>query len=171
MLVLASLIVPALVLLKFGFSILALVLLPSALVAAPLAIHDVRSKLLPNRFIYPAIAVTLFVIIGFAVNQKELSKLLQPLSYAFLIAGAAFLLHLLLKSSIGAGDVKLLFLVGLNLGVFTSAHVLMSTLITAVSVLIFALTLLITKKGDINTKIAFGPFILAGSWVTIFLFG
>lgn len=171
MLVLASLLVPALVVLKFGLSILSLVLLPSALVAAPLAIHDVRSKLLPNRFIYPAITATLLVIIEFSVNQKEVSKLLQPLSYAFLIAGVALLLHLLLNSSIGAGDVKLLFLVGLNLGVFTSAHALMAILITAVSVLIFALTLLVTKKGNTNTKIAFGPFILAGNWVTILLFG
>ena len=171
MLILASFIVPALVMLKFDPSILALVLMPSALVAAPLAIYDIRHKLLPNRFLYPAIVATLIVIIGFAVNQKDLFKLLQPLSYAFVIAGVALLLHLFLKSSMGAGDVKLLFLVGLNLGVFTTAHVVMAILIMAVLVLIFTLTLLLAKKASAKTKIAFGPFILAGSWMTILLFG
>lgn len=171
MLIVASLILPAIVLLKFGFTILALVLMPSALVAAPLAFYDVKSRLLPNRFTYPAIVATLLVIIGFAIKQGETSKLWQPLSFACVIAGIALLLHLFLNSSMGAGDVKLLFLVGLNLGVFTTAHALMAVLITAVSVLIFALTLLITKKANAKTKIAFGPFILAGSWVTILLFG
>ena len=171
MLILASFIVPALVVLKFDLSILALVLMPSALVTAPLLISDIRDKLLPNRFIYPAIVATLIVIIGFAVNQKDLFKILQPLSYAFVIAGVALLLHLFLKSSMGAGDVKLLFLVGLNLGVFTTAHAVMALLIMAVLVLIFTLTLLGTKRASAKTKIAFGPFILAGSWMTILLFG
>ena len=171
LLILASLILPAVVLLKFGLSILALVLIPSALVAAPLAYHDVKTRLLPNRFIYPAICATLLVIIGFAIKQGEWSKLWQPLSFALIISGLALVLHLFLKSSMGAGDVKLLFLIGLNLGVFTTAHVLMAILMIAISVLIFALTLLITKKANAKTKIAFGPFILAGNWVTILLFG
>ena len=171
MLILSSLILPALVLLKFGFTILALVLMPSALVAAALAYHDVKYRLLPNRFIYPAICATLLVIVGFAIKQGDWSKLWQPLSFALIISGFAFALHLFLKSSMGAGDVKLLFLIGLNLGVFTTAHVLMALLMIAISVLIFALTLLITKKASAKTKIAFGPFILAGSWFTILLFG
>jgi leader peptidase (prepilin peptidase)/N-methyltransferase len=171
MLILSSLILPVLVLLKFQFSILALVLMPSAFVAVPLAYYDIRSRLLPNKFIYPAIISTLLVIIGFALSQQNFSKFLQPFTYALLISGIAFLLYLLVKSSLGAGDVKLLFLVGLNLGVFTTAHVLMAVLITAISVLVYALTLLFTKKADPKTKIAFGPFILAGNWVTILLFG
>jgi leader peptidase (prepilin peptidase)/N-methyltransferase len=171
MLALTSLIVPTLVALKFGLSILALALFPSALVAVPLAFHDVKSRLLPNRFIYPAIIATLLVIIGFAVNQSDIHKLWQPLSSALLISGIALVFHVFLKNSLGAGDVKLLFLVGLNLGVFTTAHALMALLITAVSVLMFALTLLISNKASAKTKIAFGPFILAGSWVTILLFG
>lgn len=171
MLILASFIVPALVVLKFDLSILALVLMPSALVSAPLAIYDIRHKLLPNRFVYPAIVATLLVIIGFAVNQKDLFKLLQPLTYAFVIAGVALLFHVFLKSSLGAGDVKLLFLVGLNLGVFTTAHILMAILLMAVMVLIFTLALLFAKRVSAKTKIAFGPFILAGSWMTILLFG
>ena len=171
MFILASLLIPALVLLKFGFSILTLVLLPSALVAAPLAVHDVRSKLLPNKYTYPAIVATLIVIVGFAISQRDLFKLVQPFSYAFVVAGVALLSHLLIHASMGAGDVKLLFLIGLNLGVFTTAHVLMAVLITAVSVLIFALIMLLTKKAGPKTKIAFGPFILVGSWMTILLFG
>ena len=164
-------VLPILVLYKFGFSILTALLLPAAVVTLPLLISDIKSKLLPNRLIYPAIILTVLVIIVFSLWQKDLSKFGQPVGRALLLSGVAFVLYIFSKGNLGAGDVKLYFLLGLDLGVFTVAHIVMSTLITLVSVIVVTLALLISRRANVKTKIAFGPYILLGCWSTIFLFG
>ena len=79
---------------KFGFSILFAVLLPAAVVTLPLVVSDIKTKLLPNRLLYPAICSTILVITIFSVTQHSLSKFAQPILRAFIISGCAFILYL-----------------------------------------------------------------------------
>ena len=155
---------------KFGIDVLTLVLLPCAVVTPHLVFIDIRKKILPNKFIYPAIFATLLIITCFAISQGSFAKFTQPVSRAVIISGLAFILYVISRGKIGAGDVKLFFLTGLVLGVFSPEHLIMSQLITSVAVLIFTVTLLALKRVTVKTRIAFGPFILLGTWLTVFLF-
>ncbi len=167
---LAHLILPVILLVKFKFTIITAVLLPFALVSFPLIREDIRSKRLPNRFIYPATIATIFVIISYAIYRHEFVTFMQPVGRALVAFALALLLYLIARGGFGAGDVKLFLLAGLALGVFTPAHMIAAAVFACLGVALYAIALLITKRASTKTAVPFGPFIIFGSWLAIILF-
>ena len=165
------LILPAVLFIKFGLSGLPLILTPLAMITLPLFKNDLERKVLPNKLIYPAYSFTLIILGTFGFMYKSMDLFLIPTLFgaAFSTFGLAF--AILTKGGFGGGDVKLLGLVGINLGLFSGAHVVMALLIMAISSIASVLTLLITHKVSLRSKIAFGPFILLGTWASILVFG
>ena len=166
-----NLILPSLLFIKFGFNGLPLILAPLAFITYPLIKNDLVRKVLPNRLIYPAYSFTLIILGSFSFMYKSFELFVLPtaLGLVFFVSGLVF--SYITKTGFGGGDVKLLGLAGINLGLFSGAHVVMALIITAISSLATVLTLLITRKVSLRSKIAFGPFILLGTWASILIFG
>mgnify|MGYP001605811279 FL=1 len=91
----------------------------------------------------------------------------QNVFSGFLFASVLLSLHLVTKGrGMGLGDVKLAIPLGLWLGLEKGLNWLMTSFILGG---IVASILLLLGKAKMKTKIAFGPFLIVGFWIIIFL--
>lgn len=142
------------------FWILAGILLPVCLI-------DLKTQLIPNRFI--AAGVLCFVFFCLAQPETFLWRLCQGLYGSLLISAPLLLLVLLAdkllgKESMGGGDLKLFFVCGLF---FNWQVNLLMLLLACILGLLFALLVAKTKPG---APFPFGPAI-AASCFCMMLFG
>jgi prepilin signal peptidase PulO-like enzyme (type II secretory pathway) len=145
----------------FGFGTRALIgaVLCPALVL--LAAIDARHGLLPNTIVLPAtLAVALILAVG-APSSFPLH-----LAAAAALGGFFFAFAALFPGSMGMGDAKLGFLLGLALGSRTFAAA-----IYAIAGLLVAAIYILATRGSSARKdvIPFGPFLAAGGILAFFL--
>jgi len=136
----------------------------------PVAWCDFKKHLIPNRMLAVALVVRLAL---FAVQTAGYGSGVIDIAKYSLIAGcalaaAALLCRLVAPKGIGMGDVKLLFVYGLYMGL---ARIWTAMLATMVVMFICAVTMLVTKKADRNTELPFAPFLLLGTVLAAFLNG
>ncbi len=92
----------------------AYLVLTAALVA--LAFIDLATYLLPNRIVYPLTVSTVVLLAFGALADGDLDALRRGLLAGVIAFVMFFLLHLVSPRSMGFGDVKLSFTLGLALG-------------------------------------------------------
>ena len=146
---------------KYGFSgnaFVGAVFCPTLLL---LAAVDLRHKLLPNAIVLPA-SVAVGLIVAVSAPSDFLAHFLAGLALGgFFFAFAAFF-----PGSIGMGDAKLGFLLGLALG----AKTLGATLIAFAGLLVAALYVLATRGVSARKdSLPFGPFLALGGILAFFL--
>ncbi len=127
---------------------------------------DLKTQLIPNT-------LTLFgLIVGilFRVTQAVLLASNIPLMEGSLgfLAGAVplFIIIVLSRGGMGAGDLKLMAVVGLFLG---SSLTLLTLFYASITGGVVALFLLILKKKGRKSTIPFGPFLVLGTYISIFV--
>jgi leader peptidase (prepilin peptidase)/N-methyltransferase len=155
---LASALLAAACVLKFGATWDALLAAFFCLVLVALSAADVRYRLVPNRIVLPAAAI---VLVAQTVLHPSVEWLLAGL------AGAGFLLvaALAYPAGMGMGDVKLAlllgFMVGRNVGVALMAGMISALLPSAV---------LFARHGSKARKMAipFAPFLALGGVIALF---
>ncbi len=156
--------------LRFGddWALPAYLLLAASLVA--LCVIDLRVYLLPNRIIYPTAIAS---IVWFAVAAAAESDA-DPFLRAIACAVGAFLvfvvLHLVSPRAMGFGDVRLSFLLGLDLGWLGVGEVVLGLVLGFVYAAVVGVVLLVTRVRSRKDHIPFGPFLAAGA-VTAVLVG
>ena len=119
---------------------------------------DIVTKKIPNELVL----FLLIVGIVFAfINKAHLNLNIMGFFAGFIL----FYLPSLIGKAAGWGDVKLAAAVGLCLGIydFFTAMVVMGVL-----VLPYTLYILLTGKGNLKTKIAYGPFMASSFVITLF---
>jgi leader peptidase (prepilin peptidase)/N-methyltransferase len=144
-----------------GFSTRALVGAVLCPVLVLLAAIDAQHGLLPNTIVLPTtLAVAVIILVG-APSKFPLHFLVAAALGGFFFAFAVFF-----PGSIGMGDAKLGFLLGLALGSRTLAAV-----IYAVAGLLAAALYILATRGASARKdtIPFGPFLAAGGILAFFL--
>lgn len=123
-------------------------------------VYDLKHFLIPDKILFPAIAITLVY---------RLFENLVNLNYIFaaIIASGFFLIIFLISRGkwMGFGDVKMAFLLGLLLG--------FSNIFTALFLAFFfgaiiGLILMVFKKKGLKSEIPFGPFLIAGTFLALF---
>jgi leader peptidase (prepilin peptidase)/N-methyltransferase len=126
-----------------------------------LAAIDMKHKLLPNMIVLPA-SVAVGAIVAASTPGDFLGHLLAGLALGgFFFAFAAFF-----PGSLGMGDAKLGFLLGLALG----SKTLGATLIAFAGLLVAALYVLATRGVSARKDaLPFGPFLALGGIVAFFL--
>ena len=126
-----------------------------------LAAIDAKHKLLPNAIILPAT-----LAVGLIVAASAPGSFLTHLAYAAGLGGFFFLFGLIFAGSLGMGDAKLGFLLGLALGSKTIG----AALIAFAGLLVAALYVLATRGASARKDaIPFGPFLALGGIVAFFL--
>jgi leader peptidase (prepilin peptidase)/N-methyltransferase len=134
-----------------------------------LAVYDLRWFLLPNRVVYPLIAVAVLETVILAIHDHQASLLLWPALGALAIAGTFWVLFQVSAGTwIGGGDVKLAVVLGLLAGGVRMALLVM--FFASVIGTVCSIPLLIKSKKAMNLRIPFGPFLLAAT-VVVVLFG
>jgi len=126
-----------------------------------LAVIDMKHKLLPNTIVLPA-----SVAVGLIVAMSSPGDFLPHLLAGLALGGFFFAFAAFFPGSLGMGDAKLGFLLGLALG----AKTLGATLIAFAGLLVAALYILTTRGASARKdSIPFGPFLALGGIVAFFL--
>ena len=149
----------------FGFWLIALVLLVA------LAVYDKRWYLLPNSMVFPlvavgvAIGVTRFI---FVEGSEVWQALMNMALGVVVISGLYFALYEYSSGKwVGFGDVKLGLFIGFILG---WQGALLALFLANFIGLLYVLPLLLLRRVQTSSKIPFGPFLIAASFIT-FLWG
>ncbi len=139
-----------------------------------IAVYDFKWRIIPDKVVYPAIAVALIFNL-FMVIQTSPNL---PLSGGVLVtASAAFLFFFLIYffsngKAMGLGDAKLAFLIGLFLSPLSAIIAFtLSFIIGAVfGIILIGLgkTFLGFGKWEMKSQIAFGPFLVLGAFLVFF---
>lgn len=129
---------------------------------------DQSSKRIPNTALKDLLAVrTVLLLLECLLNQEYWLSVLISSGIGLVLGGGMFLLcFLLARGGIGAGDVKLLAVIGYYVGggvIFTL--IFLTTLLAA----LYSLIRLALKKTSLKEEIPFAPFVFAGTILTMML--
>lgn len=134
------------------------------------ALIDYQKHIIPNLILIVGLGlrVVLFVF-EFIFMRHEFVDILKMSFIGALVLGLFFTVcSLVLKNSIGMGDVKLFILMGLFQGISAAfASVFMSLIVCFV----FSIFLLATRKKSRKDSLAFAPCILVGTYLSMALIG
>jgi leader peptidase (prepilin peptidase) / N-methyltransferase len=141
-----------------GHALLGAVFCPTLILLAAI---DMKHRLLPNMIILPA-SLAVGLIVAASAPADFLAHFLAGLA----LGGFFFAFAAIFPGSLGMGDAKLGFLLGLALG----AKTLGATMIAFATLLIAALFVLATRGVSARKDaIPFGPFLALGGIVAFFL--
>ena len=146
----------------------AYLVLTGALVA--LAVIDFETYLLPNRIVYPLTLVSLALFGLGAALDGDLDSYLRGLLAAVIAFMIFFVLHLVSPRSMGFGDVKLSFTLGLSLGVLGWGELVLGLFLGFFYGAVIGIVLIATKIRGKGQAVPFGPFLAAGA-ITAILIG
>lgn len=152
----------------FAGSLLLLVALLYLLaISIALAIIDIETQRLPDVIVLPAYPVGVVLLVASALLRGEPSNLI--VAGIGLVALLAFYAALAFgyRGGMGMGDVKLSGALGLYLGYLGLGPLLIGAFAPFVFGGLFALVLVVLKRAGRKSRIPFGPWMLAGSWLGI----
>lgn len=132
------------------------------------ACFDYREHRIPNAFpLTIVIAAVALLGIGVVTNQVGAVAYITTGVVSSVVCGIILVVAAAItKQGIGAGDIKLICAIALIAGVYA----LMGTLFFGVTTCsIYGIVALILKKKSVSSTVPFGPFLLLGYVLTIFL--
>jgi leader peptidase (prepilin peptidase) / N-methyltransferase len=148
--------------------------LPAFLVlaAACLAgsVIDIEHLLLPNRLVFPSLAMATPLLAFAAAVEGEWWPFGRALLGAVLASGSLLALGLLWPrgNAMGGGDIKLALLLGLCLGWLSLGHVALGMFLGFFLGAVVGVALVASKNKGLQSHFAFGPFLAAGTLLAVF---
>jgi leader peptidase (prepilin peptidase)/N-methyltransferase len=127
------------------------------LVTIDLAVHR-----LPDIIVTPLYLILLGALTLAAASNSDWTRLGRAAAAGGVVI-AVYALLALIRSDFGLGDVKLSGLLGIFLGWLGWSNVLLGTLAGFVLNGVFAAILLLIRRANLRTAIAFGPWMVAGA--------
>ena len=136
-----------------------------------LLIYDLRWMVLPNRIIYPTLAIAVVGRLIYLISfETDVDKAIASWVLSILVASGFFWLIFMTSSGkwIGYGDVRL----GLITGTILADPILSLLMIFVASVLgsLVALPLLVSGRKHIGSRLPFGPYLIAATFLVL-IFG
>jgi leader peptidase (prepilin peptidase)/N-methyltransferase len=143
----------------------AFLVLAAALVA--LSLIDLRHLILPNRIVYPlAIATPLLLALG-AFGDRDGGALVRALLGGVAGFAAMFVLHVISPRSMGFGDVKLSFVLGLALGWLGWGELVLGLFLAFLYGAVVGVVLMVLRRRGRKDQVPFGPFLAAGTLTAV----
>ncbi len=139
-----------------------------------LSIIDARTKLLPNRIVFPLYGIGLAgfgAITALLHNGSAVTHLVMAVAAAAVLFGIFYAIAMF--GPMGYGDVKLAGVIGLYLGwlgipvVF--AGILLGTILAALAAVGIVVVRSVRRQPWRRTEIPYGPYLLLGAWAAILL--
>jgi leader peptidase (prepilin peptidase)/N-methyltransferase len=138
-------------------------------IAVALAVIDLRHRRLPNAIVLPSFPVLAALVIASAAVHRDWAGLGRAGIGAAALWGGFLLIAVVHPAAMGLGDVKLAGLVGAVLGYLSWSTLILGTFAGFVLGAGFGVILIVRGRGTGKTAIAFGPFMLAGALLGIFV--
>ncbi len=147
-------------------------LLYLAAVSIALALIDLDCRRLPDEIVLPSYPVAGALLALAAWNPggaAQWGSLLQAAIGAVAMLLVYFALVVAYPSGMGLGDVKLAGVLGLYLGFFGWASLVIGWFAAFLLGGLFSIGLLVARRAGRKTKVPFGPWMLLGAWAGIVL--
>jgi leader peptidase (prepilin peptidase) / N-methyltransferase len=143
----------------------AFLVLAAGLVA--LAVIDLEHFLLPNRIVYPLAVATLVLLTVAAVGDDAWGAFGRALLGGVVATAALGLLHVISPRSMGFGDVKLAFVLGLVLGWLGWRELVLGLFCGFLAGAVVGLALIVLRHRGRKDHLPFGPFLALGTLVVV----
>jgi leader peptidase (prepilin peptidase)/N-methyltransferase len=153
--------------LRFGESWVLPAFLVFAAGLVALSVIDLRLELLPNRIVFPLAEMSVVLLGVAAIGEADGDAFLRALGCAFAAFIAFTLLHLVSPRAMGFGDVKLSFVLGLNLGWLGAGETVLGLLLGFIYGAVIGLMLIVLWSRSRKDHIPFGPFLAAGALTAV----
>ena len=128
--------------------------------------RDIKSHIIPDRAILIGLGVAIILAVAEAVTSQSWAPVLRMLA-SFAIAGIPFALVILAtRGGMGAGDMKLMALIG---ALFSWQMALVTIFFGIVAAGMFAVGMMLLQKANRKTKLPLAPFLAAG-WLIVTVF-
>lgn len=133
-----------------------------------LAVYDLRWMILPNRLIFPLVALGVVQVLLLSGLDTSFELIVEAFFGVLVCSGFFYVLFQVSGGKwIGGGDVRLGFVIGLIIGGLLPATLML--FLAALAGSVFSIPLLLMGKGR-DAKVPFGPFLI-GATVIVYLFG
>ncbi|HLX89155.1 MAG TPA: A24 family peptidase [Acidimicrobiales bacterium] len=128
---------------------------------------DLERFIIPNRLVYPTLAVVapLFVVAS-AVDDRWGSLARAAIAGAAAFVGF-FAVHLAVPRGMGFGDVRLAGVIGLATGWLGLGHAFVAFFAAFLLGAVIGIGVMVASGGGRKTRIPFGPFMAAGAVVAV----
>jgi leader peptidase (prepilin peptidase)/N-methyltransferase len=143
----------------------AFLLLDAALVA--LSVIDLRRFLLPNRIVFPLAAASLGLLGLAALADGDVNPFLRALGGGGAGFAGFLALHLVSPRSMGFGDVKLAFVLGLFLAWLGWGELVLGFFLAFAYGAAAGIVLILTRIRSRRDHVPFGPFMAAGALTAV----
>lgn len=135
-----------------------------------LTIYDIRWFLLPDRIVYPLLALAGLEVVVRMVMGDGWSALVMAGWGVVCVAGLFYILFVLSRGTwIGFGDVKLGVVLGLLVG--GPLNALLLVFIASLLGSLAAVPMLVRGEAKASSHVPFGPFLLAATMIVVLLGG
>ncbi|HEX2192495.1 MAG TPA: A24 family peptidase [Acidimicrobiales bacterium] len=134
------------------------------------SVIDLEYSIIPNRIVYPTIFVSVPLLAVAALVEDDLGRLVTALAGAAIAFAVLFVVHLLSPASMGFGDVRLTFILGLFLGWLSLSHVVVGLFLGFLLGAVVGVGLVLTRRRGRKDSVPFGPFLAGGAALAV-LFG
>jgi leader peptidase (prepilin peptidase)/N-methyltransferase len=135
-----------------------------------ISIIDFQFMLIPNKVVYPGLAVGFLFAIYETILKRDKDVIISDVLGA--VAGAVIILLIALlgtyafkKEAMGMGDIRLMAMIGMFVGFWP--HVLLTIILGSLLGSIIGLILIALKRKKSDSQIPFGPFLSISGLITI----
>ncbi|MGO8960579.1 MAG: prepilin peptidase [Streptosporangiaceae bacterium] len=168
---LATAVVLALLLGRFGGQADALAFGFLGVLGVALAAIDIAVQRLPDRLTLPAYPILIALLASAAIAGHDVALLGRALLGGAALAAAYLLLALLRPGQLGGGDIKLAGIAGLALGWLGWPTLIAGAALGFVLSAVVSLALLAARRVTLHSAICFGPFLLGGALLAMLTSG
>ena len=140
-------------------------MIPLAYFGARLSIVDFKSHRLPNQLVGWFIATQILIVAVISWMASDLDRFGTALGIAGVTTIVYLLLYLVSRGSLGMGDVKFAFPLGLCVGWYSSDQWLVAIFVSFLIAGVVAVIGLVTKRMTRKSRLAFGPYMFLGTFL------
>ena len=140
-------------------------MIPLAYFGARLSIVDFKSHRLPNQLVGWFTATQILIMAVISWMASDFARLLTALGVAAATMISYVLLYLVSRGSLGMGDVKFAFPLGLCVGWYSSDQWLVAIFVSLLIAGVVAVIGLVTKRMTRKSRLAFGPYMFLGTFL------
>jgi leader peptidase (prepilin peptidase)/N-methyltransferase len=140
-------------------------LIPLAYFGIRLSIIDFKTHRLPNHLVGGFTAIEILIMGVTSWLSSDRTRFVAALGSAVITMFVYLLLYLASKGSLGMGDVKLAFPLGLCVGWYSADYWLVATFVSFFIAGLVAIIGLATKRMTRKSRLAFGPYMFLGTLI------
>lgn len=134
-----------------------------------LVVIDARTHRLPNRIVLPTLAALVLLVLVDGLATGETDRMLRALLGGLALGVFYAVMHLISQQGMGGGDVKLAAVIGLVLAWHGWQTLVLGAAAAFLLGALYAIALMLLRRADRRTHIAFGPWMILGAALAIVL--